>query len=84
MVSIFKQGGTSKDRIILDKKKYKPTNFPINGSCISCYSIGEMKKCSRCKVTQYYSGVCQNKDWVRHKQLCKLFIHAMKTDLDRP
>ena len=42
-----------------------------DGSCRECGKLtAQMKQCSRCKSTPYFSVECQRKDWPLHKLSC--------------
>lgn len=53
----------------------------VQGDAILLWGVS---KCTPSQFVDRAELTCFHlqKDWVRHKQLCKLFIHAMKTDLD--
>jgi hypothetical protein len=40
-------------------------------ACNLCFKTDKLSKCGRCKVVQYCSKECQQKDWAIHKHQCK-------------
>lgn len=52
-----------------DKDDRRPS-ISLSEICYVCYKIGDMKRCSRCKITYYCSLECQKKNWQKHKHTC--------------
>jgi ubiquitin carboxyl-terminal hydrolase 19 len=52
---------------------------PLSARC-SCKECGlkgiDLKRCTRCKSVAYCSRECQQKDWNRHKNKCKMNIRT--------
>ncbi|KAL8653284.1 MAG: hypothetical protein Q9210_002184 [Variospora velana] len=42
----------------------------MNPGCSVCGQLMPVKKCGRCKETQYCSVGCQMRDWKTHKEFC--------------
>ncbi|EXJ91678.1 hypothetical protein A1O3_00228 [Capronia epimyces CBS 606.96] len=46
------------------------TSSTPSGQCAACRKTTNLKRCAKCKTTQYCSQECQKTDWKEHKKSC--------------
>lgn len=70
----------SDDSVSVDKDNQDDSFSDLDpgGLCCTCLKpasevAGGLKKCTRCKFTQYCGRTCQTRDWINHRHLCSEF-----------
>eukprot|EP01083_Nonionella_stella_P268458 907549_1 len=54
-------------------------------ACATCNTPNAKSVCSRCKCMYYCNVVCQRKDWMKHKKVCKSAKSLIKKEMkERP
>lgn len=59
--------------VILNQEPYAstPNKILVGSSCDHCFTSGNLRKCSMCRVTWYCSSNCQKEEWKLHQLECR-------------
>ncbi|PWZ21849.1 Histone-lysine N-methyltransferase ASHR1 [Zea mays] len=59
--------------VILIQEPYAstPNKILVGSSCDHCFTSGNLRKCSMCRVTWYCSSNCQKEEWKLHQLECR-------------